>query len=1477
MFSQGSYNSQSGQGPQKPRLPPPPPYLHPHSRPPPPPPAFQQGPLLPLPQLPPGPGQPGFPIYQRPPPAPHFGVGQIPASSGIRSPGQPYLHRPPTAHGSAPLPHMYINAQQNPQLSHLIPGPPRSLPLAPPQGQMLYRHPINQPPREPGAMQGLQQIPPLPPPPPPPMPTSGFPTSALPGSTIESTIGNSHMSSIALLPPLPPPPLPPPPLPPSPPPYPSIPSILPSSPTVSGRKSGSPPPKPAEETVQKIEELCQLIAKNGSSYEDMVRQQETKNPSFKFLFGGELGSEAAVGHEYFLWMKKKYELEGVVFAMPTNPMVVATVSQSLTDYDMEMEDDITGSDIDQAVNQPFEASTQGSIPKSSKDAEKKLNTPPAIVETDAATVFLSDKELISDSLRLDEQGQKLVSNCDNLNFGTLVSKVQTLVTDSAQATQHPFVDDRDISAATLGDDKSSSRAAEAVEAISSNKYPGELMIGSSPFKLLQDYASNDSSENDEGSCLKDANSEIVSQLVAVSTKYIDTKQNQLSTNHAVDSKSLPKEDAYGGVGNIAQSGTYENKNEDKTAKFTSNTQKIDEFGRLVRKGGSGSDSDDSRHDRRRSKRRRSRSRSRSLSPIDRRRRRRSRHRRRGNRSRSRSWSPRNRRSRSRSPRSRISKSRSPRNRSRSRSPSFRHARELVSGSMRRDKGQTQACFDFSRGKCYRGASCRYVHHNSEKNDKPRHHRSKQQYMELHPKSKNDNTREGSKKSSLRVSDHDQEIMNQEGQHNRDIRASSIPAAKADIVMCNRRDTLNNASVDTDRINSGSIREAAAEILETKVLQARSENAPICMDENFPESVKSDLPMVVGSFPSTLAIDTKILESHGEASKVAFSSMKETMVQQSDPVSSHPVLEDADHAEQTDDSSISHSSPDKVYTTSPKKLPSSKALHTSTDSLHYPPHIPSFPHSTLNSEEHITMPVAQLSRDYNSMPQKVASQSETAALESYPSYMLPNQSSLFPVALNSFSVSLPPRPAILPPQVPTIDGKVEQLGVSLQFQPSCLPPRSEFNSQRFLRPPYLTELSNNSQVGEFQPPANPPLQELHRSLLHAEDSRFKTLPGSNPSCQQFVNIGTSVDHLKQLPIQGLSSLSTLGSFTRSNNYPQSMSFSQELPAMRMQSFPGESLLPGGILNSSSQILPYLQQQQPSSDLHHSVSDNFHGLPGKVSSSSRYPPDHQEINQSVHLPDFGVPRSSTHFNPFASTFDKPFSSRFSSGFFSQEKETTYGGKHDHPFSLSHASADAQGVGSRQVMSSPVSAKGLAKVIPGSGGDQYDPLFDSIEPSSNSCKKSDNIQKWESFGDANIMSRPEGSNQTLDVEENNQKKEVGGITLASSLDKEDFGETADAEVGDVENGKSGNDKESRSTKLFKACLADFVKEVLKPSWRQGNMSKEIFKTVVKKTVDKVAGAMSRRRIPKSKPKINQYINSSERKLTKLVMGYVDKYAKG
>ncbi|KAI7737651.1 hypothetical protein M8C21_022313 [Ambrosia artemisiifolia] len=253
------------------------------------------------------------------------------------------------------------------------------------------------------------------------------------------------------------------------------------------------------------------------------------------------------------------------------------------------------------------------------------------------------------------------------------------------------------------------------------------------------------------------------------------------------------------------------------------------------------------------------------------------------------------------------------------------------------------------------------------------------------------------------------------------------------------------------------------------------------------------------------------------------------------------------------------------------------------------------------------------------------------------------------------------------------------------------------------------------------------------------------------------------------------------------------------------------------------------------------------PNLVSSNTREQPTGVNAVQSFlqnpvadNLSDFGRSRIMSHYNPYASTFDQPLSTKFSSGVFNQD------------YSTSTNQTNTLGEGQTH---------NFAPNPPMSGGDQYDPLFDSVDPSSNSVKKSNTIAASE---------ENDGFGETADAE-------VGAVendspSPSSPIDLPDM-TAGDIEIDQVKNKKS---KDSRSMKLFKIALADFVKEVLKPSWRQGNMSKEAFKTIVKKTVDKVSGAMKKHQIPKSQSKINHYIDSSQRKLTKLVMGYVDKYVK-
>lgn len=88
---------------------------------------------------------------------------------------------------------------------------------------------------------------------------------------------------------------------------------------------------------------------------------------------------------------------------------------------------------------------------------------------------------------------------------------------------------------------------------------------------------------------------------------------------------------------------------------------------------------------------------------------------------------------------------------------------------------------------------------------------------------------------------------------------------------------------------------------------------------------------------------------------------------------------------------------------------------------------------------------------------------------------------------------------------------------------------------------------------------------------------------------------------------------------------------------------------------------------------------------------------------------------------------------------------------------------------------------------------------------------------------------------------------------------------------------DKEGRVLNLIRKAVTEQVKDALKPTWKGGQITKEAFKTIAKKAVDKVMGALEvKGSIPKTQEKVESFMNTSKPKIAKLVQGYVDKYSK-
>lgn len=95
-----------------------------------------------------------------------------------------------------------------------------------------------------------------------------------------------------------------------------------------------------------------------------------------------------------------------------------------------------------------------------------------------------------------------------------------------------------------------------------------------------------------------------------------------------------------------------------------------------------------------------------------------------------------------------------------------------------------------------------------------------------------------------------------------------------------------------------------------------------------------------------------------------------------------------------------------------------------------------------------------------------------------------------------------------------------------------------------------------------------------------------------------------------------------------------------------------------------------------------------------------------------------------------------------------------------------------------------------------------------------------------------------------------------------------------GKIDEGSSNKDE--KAMRLFKNALIEFVKEILKPIWKEGKMSREVHKTVVKKVVDKVTSAIQGEQVPKTQEKIDQYLSYSKPKIAKLVQAYVERLLK-
>lgn len=86
---------------------------------------------------------------------------------------------------------------------------------------------------------------------------------------------------------------------------------------------------------------------------------------------------------------------------------------------------------------------------------------------------------------------------------------------------------------------------------------------------------------------------------------------------------------------------------------------------------------------------------------------------------------------------------------------------------------------------------------------------------------------------------------------------------------------------------------------------------------------------------------------------------------------------------------------------------------------------------------------------------------------------------------------------------------------------------------------------------------------------------------------------------------------------------------------------------------------------------------------------------------------------------------------------------------------------------------------------------------------------------------------------------------------------------------NTKEGSHSRSESTdfKIFQLALIEFVKELVKPTWREGFLSRDAHKLIVKKAVDKILVSIPHEQIPKTSEATDLYLSASQPKIAKLV----------
>ncbi|GAU35086.1 hypothetical protein TSUD_70090 [Trifolium subterraneum] len=189
---------------------------------------------------------------------------------------------------------------------------------------------------------------------------------------------------------------------------------------------------------------------------------------------------------------------------------------------------------------------------------------------------------------------------------------------------------------------------------------------------------------------------------------------------------------------------------------------------------------------------------------------------------------------------------------------------------------------------------------------------------------------------------------------------------------------------------------------------------------------------------------------------------------------------------------------------------------------------------------------------------------------------------------------------------------------------------------------------------------------------------------------------------------------------------------------------------------------------------------------------------------------------------------------------------------------------------------------KPDPAIGLKQYDPMCDSMEPKNiNASGVSPTFSPSIKIAKNAVVIPPLLSNPGQNFDDSCKKetnKMVAEVQPSSQVQNKITEENnSPLENMDQDDGpdEAKKTKDVKGIRAFKFSLVELTKEILKPTWKDGKITKEDYKAIVKKVTEKVTGTVQRVHIPQTQEKIERYLSVSKPKLNKLVQMNVSMHA--